>query len=151
MNLSRLYEILAATTVQLRKGKEVEVEELSSMDVVHVYLMPDETEAPKDMVKVDVEFIIIGVDMAAAEAHRSEFVEILDQYPEPERLAGGPSYIEVGAAIGDQGAAFQMFALGQALGLWKVITPATLGFKGDDAARMAGMGYVMMSGYKAAA
>ena len=79
-----------------------------------------------------------------------ELIAILKTYPQPERLAGGPSYIEVGGEIGDQGAAFQLFALGKVLGLWDIITPEKLGITGPEANQMAGMGFVMMSGFKAA-
>ena len=40
------------------------------------------------------------------------------------------------------------FALGQALGMWKVITPKRLGFTGAEADRLAGNGLVMMTGWK---
>jgi hypothetical protein len=163
MDIERLYEILAKTTVQLRKGEELEgtpelVEAVKAMGpddklddlpggILEVYAMPHESEAPDNLVKVDCHFITIGVDRKKAEQHRDELVRILADYPNPEELAGGPSYIAVGGAIGDQGAAFQLFALGEALGLWKVITPKRLGIEGPEAQAMAGMGFVMMSGF----
>lgn len=64
-----------------------------------------------------------------------------------ERAKGGPSYIEWGGWIGDQGLAMRMMACGQKAGLWKVITPATLHVTGKDADDMAGKGFVMTSGY----
>jgi hypothetical protein len=148
MDLNRLYHILGDCTVQLRKGPEVERERVGPVDVTHVYAMPHESEAKPEVEKVDVTFMVIGVDKAVAEAHRAELVTILNAYPEPDRLAGGPSYIEVGGVIGDQGAAFQLFAVGQVLGLWQVITPRTLGFTGDTEREMAGRGLVMITGYK---
>jgi len=148
MNLDRLYEILRATTVQLRKGAEIEHERVGSVDVTHVWAMPHETEARPHVEKVDCELLVIGVDRARAEPLKAELQTILDDYPAPERLAGGPSYIEVGAEIGDQGAAFQLFALGQVLGFWKVITPSTLGMTGAEAKALAGQGFVMISGYR---
>lgn len=164
MNLDRLYKILGETTVQLRKGEMVHgdqhlvdaVKEGRDLDkepggVVTIDAMPHVTEAPSGIEKVDLEFLVIGVDKAAAEKNRAELVEILKTYPQPDRLAGGPSYIEVGAEIGDQGAAFQLFALGKVLGLWDVVTPATMGFTGAEARQMAGSGFVMMTGFKAAA
>lgn len=164
MNLDRLYKILGETTIQLRKGEMVHgdkhlvdaVKEGRDLDkepggVVTIDAMPHVTEAPSGIEKVDLEFLVIGVDKAAAEKNRVELIEILKTYPQPDRLAGGPSYIEVGAEIGDQGAAFQLFALGKVLGLWDVITPATMGFTGAEARQMAGSGFVMMSGFKAAA
>jgi hypothetical protein len=162
MNIVRLHEILGETTHQLRKGDVLEGtptlveqakrgEELKGGGVLEVYAMPHESEAAADIEKVDLAFIVIGVDRAKAEQHKAELIDILNSYPEPDRLAGGPSYIEVGAQIGDQGAAFQLFALGKVLGLWDVITPKSLGFDGEAARNMAGMGYVMCTGYKRAA
>lgn len=164
MDLRRLYEILGETTVQLRKGEMVHgdkhlvdaIKEGKEIDklpggVVTIDAMPPLDEAPDTLEKVDMEFLVIGVDKAAAEKHRAELVAILNTYPAPERLANGPSYIEVGAEIGDQGAAFQLFALGKVLGLWEVITPASMGMTGEMARQMAGNGFVMMTGFKAAA
>lgn len=151
MNTNRLYEILSETTCQFRKGAEIEERKAGSVAVTEIYAMPHESEAQSGIEKVDMEFLTIGVNRAKAEAHRDELVKILNEYPEPERLKGGPSYIEVGAEIGDQGAAFQLFALGKVLGLWDVITPAALGFTGEEARALAGRGMVMMSGYPRAA
>jgi len=166
MDLDRLHQILRETTVQLRKGEEIEgdpelVDAVKNFkegdDVsklpggsVHVYAMPHESQAKSGIEKVDCHFITVGVDKVKAEAHRAELVAILKTYPQPERLAGGPSYIEVGGEIGDQGAAFQLFALGKVLGLWDIVTPEKLGFTGPEANQMAGRGLVMISGFQAA-
>ena len=148
MNLTRLYEILSETTSEYRKGPEVTKEITENLEVTHVYAMPPLEEAPETDVMVDVHFMQIAVNKDKAEKVRNELNEILDTYPDPERLRGGPSYIEVGAVIGDQGAAFKLFALGEVLGMWKVITPASLGMTGAIADQMAGGGMVMISGRK---
>ena len=149
MNLERLYEILNETTVQLRKGPVLtDRETFPGLPVREIYAMPHESEAKPEIEKVDCHFLTIGVDKAKAEERRAEFIEILKTYPRPERLAAGPSYIEVGGEIGDQGSAFQLFALGKALGLWDVVTPARLGITGPTADQLAGGGMVMMTGFK---
>lgn len=148
MNLDRLYEILRETTIQLRKGEEVERRQAGDVHVTEIYAMPHERQAKDILEKVDCHFITVGVDKSKAEQYRNEFIALLKEYPQPERLAGGPSYIEVGAEIGDQGAAFQLFALGQVLGLWSVITPEKIGITGPQARELAGSGFVMMSGYR---
>lgn len=149
MDLDGLHTILRDTTVQLRKGEKVIEERVGSVRRVDVYAMPHESEAEDNLVKVDCHFIVVGVDKAGAEQHRDELIAILKTYPAQDRLAGGPSYIEVGAEIGDQGAAFQLFALGEVLGLWQVITPKTIGVTGTAADQLAGSGMVMISEFKA--
>lgn len=147
-DMDKLYDILATCTVQLRKGDEIVKESTPGLDVTHVYAMPHESEARPHIEKVDLHFITIGVDKALAESRKAELIDILNAYPEPDRIAAGPSYIEVGGVIGDQGAAFQLFALGTVLGLWGVITPKMLGATGDQADQLAGSGYIMISGYR---
>lgn len=158
-NTKRLYEILEATTMQLRKGEVLEGtpelveqvkrgdEELTGGGVLEVFAMPHVDEAPEHVEIVDVELLAIAVNRVGAQKARDELIEILNDYPRPDRLAKGPSYIEVGAEIGDQGAAFQLFALGKYLGLWDIITPGTLKITGEKAREMAGLGFVMITGY----
>jgi len=148
MNIKRLHEILGETTCQLRKGAEVEHRQVGSVAVTEVWAMPHESEASAQLEKVDMCLLTIGVDKAQAEKHKEELISLLRDYPQPTDLASGPSYITVGAVIGDQGAAFQLFALGKVLGLWDVITPATVGLTGVKAREIAGNGFIMMSGYK---
>src|SRR4051812_6313773 len=123
MDLDRLYKILGETTVQLRKGDAVEgspelvaafkAGETDTRNlpggVLEIYAMPHETEAATDLDKVDLVFLTIGVSRAKAQEHKAELITLLDSYPQPAQLAGGPSYVAVGAEIGDQGAAFQLF------------------------------------------
>ncbi len=147
MDLDRLRNILLATTVELRKGPSIEENQLGPVTVTEIYAMPHVDEV-HDLEKVDVVFEVIGVDRALAEQHRGELISLLATYPEPDRLAGGPSYIEVGAVLGSQSAAFRLFALGKILGLWKLITPASLGMTGEGERRMAGIGFILISGWR---
>lgn len=152
MDCTRLHTILSETTVQLRKGEVVENKTVGNVQVTTINMMPHESEARPEIEKIDLEFLVVGVNRAAAEVHRDELIAILNKYPlapaGTNRLLDGPSYIEVGAVIGDQGAAFQLFALGKVLGLWEIITPRTFGAHGADAERLAGLGYIMISGFK---
>lgn len=148
MNIQRLHEIIGLTTRQFRKGEEVELRDGAAVQSVDVYCMPHTDEADQKYELVDVEFITVGVDREAAEKHKDELYNILSTYPDPERLAGGPSYIEFGAEIGDQGAALCLFALGKFLGFWDVITPKTFGVEGEEAHKMAGLGFIMISGFR---
>lgn len=153
MDTKRLLEILGETTSQFRKGPVVTEETRPGLTVKHVYAMPHESEAATEIEKVDLHFVTIGVDKAKAEALRAELIGILNDWPTEAwghavpALSRGPSYIHAGGVVGDQGAALCLFALGKALGLWNVITPETLGFKGEEAAQMAGAGFLMIDGY----
>lgn len=162
MNTNALYEILRKTTGQLRKGEVFEgsqgmVEWAEKGDaeapapggVLEVYMMPKESDPAFDgLEKVDMHFVTIAVNKEAAEKERANFIALLNDWPDPEQLAGGPSYIAVGATIGDQGAAFELFALGKVLGIWDVITPELLGATGEQARQMAGGGFIMCTGYR---
>lgn len=144
-----LHQIIREVTTEFRKGEEVVESQVGRVRRVDVYAMPHESEVPEDLERVDVHFITVGVAKEKAETQKDRLVGILNSYPQPDRLAAGPSYIEIGGVIGSQDAALRLFALGEVLGLWEVITPERLGITGEDADRFAGMGLVMMSGFKA--
>lgn len=142
MNERALWTILEATTQQFRKGPPV----VMSDHVTEVFDMPHKDDASPALLSVDMEFLCVGVDLVAAATHRAALIELLDEHADEFEI--GPSYIRTGALIGDQGMALRLFALGQALGLWKVITPHMLGLEGEEARRAAGAGYVMINGYE---
>ena len=147
MDINEVYRIVQDCTVATRHEDQPVVEEKGG--ATHIYAMPNETDLAPDVEKVDVHFFVVGVVREKAESNRAGLVAQLDTSPDPDRLAGGPSYIEVGGVLGDQQTALQLFGLGQVLGLWKVITPKTMGITGAEADEMAGMGFVMVSGYRA--
>jgi len=158
VQIERLYTILNECSAQFRKGAEIEgdpqlVEAIKRGDrelpggVASFYMMPSVTDATDNLVKVDCHFIVVGVDKDKANERRQDLIDILNEYPNPERLKGGPSYIEVGAEVGDQGMAFKLFAVGQVLGFWDIITPARMGITGPMADQMAGQGFVMITGF----
>lgn len=74
--------------------------------------------------------------------------ELLRWYPYLDRLEGGPTYIEMGAALGDQELALRLIALGKLVGLWDVITPAAFGYEGAPAQELARSGLVLCTGLK---
>lgn len=151
MDLTALARILDATTTVYRKGPEVVERDAAGVRVVEVFGCPPPEALPAAATRVDVHFVLVGVDMTAARVAEPDLRALLATYPAPDRLAGGPSYIEAGAVLGSQEAALRLFALGEALGLWTVITPARLGITGASADQMAGGGLVLMSGYTAVA
>lgn len=149
--MSDLHEFLDDTTALFRKGEEVTERDHGNVHVVEVFAMPHESDADVELHMHDVEFMKIGVHPKKAEEHRDDLQRWCEEYPEPERLAGGPSYIELGAICGSQDQAFRVMALGAELGFWDLITPRTLHIEDDDEARdLAGKGFVMISGWKGA-
>lgn len=76
----------------------------------------------------------------ALEFSHGEFIDL-----SWEAFQAGPSYIQLGAWIGDQGRAIKLIALGGNLGLWDVITPSALGLGGDEASKLLGMGMLFPS------
>jgi len=132
---------------QMERGLE-EGETLQGGGVLEVYDMPPVSDIPDGCEVVDLHFVKVAVNKANAEAHRAELVDQLSHFPEPEILAGGPSYIHMGGILGDQGLALELFALGKVLGLWGVITPEGMGFSGEAADMMAGNGFVMCTGFR---
>lgn len=147
MNTERLKEIIGETTQEFRKGNEVTERVVDNVHVTEVFAMPRASDAPANLEMVDVHFMEVGVDTTKAHEHRAELVKILQQ--NRPFWQKGPSYIEVGDSLGDQGRALRLFALGEALDLWEVVTPARLGLDGETANQLAGQGYVMVDGFRA--
>lgn len=144
----KLDEILDNATVMVRKGPIHTVEDKGVVRVHDFYLMPHTDEIDDDLELVDVHFVNIGVDKRVAEELREDLKAELARYPEPDRLRGGPSYIEVGAVIGSQDNALRLYALGKVLGFWDIITPESFGMEGKMAEAAAGRGLVMITGYR---
>lgn len=138
MNTQQLHEILRATTSQFRKGEVIEgtptlvaaikadvaLDDLPSGSA-HIYEILHASEAADNVEKVDCHFLVIGVDKAKALEHKNKLLALLADWPteswgQPTRpLTEQLNYLEVGAVIGDQDAAFCLFALGQVLDFWK--------------------------------
>ncbi len=147
IDANKLFNILTSCTFLIRVGDVVSEEQVGPLSVTTIDAMPSEDEVKnKELQIVDCILVKVGVDKAEAEKHRAEFIATIE--PLRSVLEPGPSYIAIGAYIGDQGAAFQFMALGEVLGLWTVFTPKTLGVM--DATQLreyAGRGYVMIGGY----
>ena len=134
-----------------RKGEEVERRQVGNVDVVELFGYDHTSEAPSgdNFDKVDMIFVDVVVDRARAERYRADLTRILRDYPQPERLAGGPSYIELAPTLEmQQEGALRLMALGKILGMWNVMSAKTLGMDDATARQMAGQGFLMISGYK---
>jgi len=159
--------MLDATTTIFRPDGPATTQEVGdTLVTTHVWIdTPEQSEIRESDEKpvVDMHFFKVQVDKGEAEDWRDIFNDVcLHWPPDPtympaNRLAGGPSYIELGSQIGTfmgQQDAMRFMALGKVLGAWDVITPRSLfealGQDIDDgtANAMAGQGYVMTSGWK---
>lgn len=147
MDINRLHEIVGDATKSYRKGKAIAEREEGGIKVTEVYLMPPVEYDSPELRTIDVHFMEVGVNKKKAEKHRAELQAILEDWPEVGGLQKGPSYIEVGGIVDSQQVALQLFALGEALGFWKVLTPQRIGFTGAEADELAGLGFVMISGF----
>lgn len=148
MNMDRLYEILRECTIQLRTGKPFVQEDHPGLTVITINLSPHESEARPDLEKVDLILLTVGVDKERAEQRKTELIGMLRDWPDEDMLARGPSYIHLGGVMGDQGTAFQLMAMGKVLNLWDIITGETMGADRDRAIELAGLGWVMISGFR---
>lgn len=146
----RLYQILDQVTTRFRKGPMVERSTSGLLDVIDIYEMPHVDDAPANLVKIDVGVpMVIGVDVEAALPLKDEVRRLLLELKPLDEWQRGPSYITVGAWLGSQDAAFSLFALGEVLDLWHVITPQRLGETDEEVIRRAvGSGFVMITGLR---
>ena len=151
MDAQRLYEIIEESTRVFRKGELVEESHLGNVDIIQVFGYDHTSTSPsgENFDKVDMVFVDVVVDRARAEKHRSTLAELLRDYPDPARLSGGPSYIELAPNLGmEQEGALRLMAMGKTLGMWDIVSGKSI--KADEAKtlEMAGRGFLMISGYK---
>jgi len=147
MNVERMREILdevAGGESLLPVGRDLNVKQLLD-DGVGLSGNPKGVQT----IYVCLRWVVVNTDLA--EKHRAELVSLLYQYPDLENLAKGPNYLGVGKILGSTDSALQLFAVGQVLGLWRVVVPEVFGFKGTEALQMGQGGLVMISGFRAAA
>ena len=97
-------------------------------------------ERPAPSHSVNIHFFWVSVKGSPSQKDLHDLLE--RHYPDMGRLRRGPSYMEMGAALGDQGLALLLIGLGELVGLWRAVTPERLGFEGADATSMAGSGLV---------
>ena len=158
METEKLYKILKETTKVYRKGIIAEEGDFQiDYSVTRVvlelffgipYNLTPEAIREKKYKKVDMIFIDVLVDKQKAEERKQQLENVLAEYPQPERLAGGPSYIELSPNCGlEQEGGLRLMALGKVLGLWKIINGKTCGLNEKEAKELAGRGFLMISGY----
>jgi hypothetical protein len=142
--LRAISNVVTACATSYRKGEEVEKEKFGHIDVLTINTDPHESEAPRgDGIEiVDMVLITVAIDMAKATERRDELRALLLDFPDKELLRSGPSYIHLGAVLGDQGFALILMALGSVLGFWDLMTPYVLHVSPEQARQMAGNGFL---------
>ena len=151
MDTQRLCDIVQASTIVFRKGESIEGGQVGNVDVVELFGYNHTKDAPSgdNFDIVDMVFVDVVVDRAKAEQYRGALAEQLRNYPQPERLANGPSYIELAPNLGmEQEGAFRVMALGKTLGMWDIMSAKSLGMDDATTRKLAGQGLLMISGYK---
>ena len=161
----QIYDILRATTGEFRKGSDLVIDGQPATDeqraaynaaldakeiprvgnVVELNFMPPLDAMREDLEKVDMHFFVVGVAKDEAEKYRQEIADWMRSNYTAEELQGEIPYTALGGAIGDQGLAMRLMALGQVLGLWKVLTPEVMGIPEPMASEMAGMGFITIA------
>lgn len=137
-----LVTIINECTKTFRKGTEFTTDESGA---VHVWLMDHFSTADERFKLVDLHFHYVGVDETMAKFYRVEFIQaVVPLFGEliNKREVG---YIELGAIIGSQDAAFLVFAVGEVLGLWQILSPSRMGFTGEIGDQLAGQGYITIT------
>ncbi|HLC78120.1 MAG TPA: hypothetical protein VJH92_03275 [Candidatus Nanoarchaeia archaeon] len=151
MKTERLYEMLKESTKVYWKGESVERRNAGNVTVTEIFGYDHTNKAPitANFEKIDMVFVDVVVDRDKAENYRTELTTLLEEYPQPDRLVGGPSYIELAPNLEmEQESALRLMALGKTLGLWEVISGKILGATDAETLQMAGNGFLMISGYK---
>ena len=151
---SRLHDYIDDATIVYRKGEVLSETTVNGLRVVTIDNFPALPEGLKT--GVDCHFVTVGFTEKLAEWDHQEFYDAVIAAGQgsyvtmtKEIWAQGPSYITIGAWIGDQTTAFRFMACVQAHGLGRVLTPATLGITDPAAAdASAGGGMVMLTGLK---
>ena len=142
MNTERVNEIIEACTQLYRKSRS-EDGHYTEMSV-----MPFAAAMPSVQHAVDVHFYIVGVIRVRADYYKEELVDLLCGYPDREMLYAGPSYTQVAYELGSKDMTLRLYALGEYLKCWEVITPESLGFDGDVADQLAkSAGLVLTTGF----
>jgi hypothetical protein len=147
MDKARLMEMLGDATCLISKGDRTK-QKLPGIPVLLWGLMISAVDPGVEQLdQVDCQFVVVGVNREQAEKHRAEFIEFLETYPEPQKLADGPTYKHMATIVGDDMTALRVFGLGQTLGLWNVILPDQLGVDPELVDEAADLGLIVATGY----
>lgn len=147
MNTSELARIARDTTTVYRKGEVVNEHPVTDgVTVVEINNYPHADTAQREL--VDMVFVEIGIDLPKAQAQRSAIVAAFGDYIGPEsglNYREGPSYLHIGADLGDQETALRLMALCSVLHIGRLMTPMHIGAEGRMAQDLAGRGFLYLT------
>jgi hypothetical protein len=147
MNKKRLMEVLNDSTCFISKGERTQ-RKLPGIPVLLWGLLLSATDPNIQRFNlVDCHFVTVAVNPEQAEAHRQDFIELLAEFPDYQKLGEGPSYKHVASVVGDDMTALRVFGLGQTLGLWDVLLPGQLGVDPELEDEAADLGAIVVTGY----
>lgn len=147
MDRNRLMEVLNKSTCLISKGAQTK-RKMPGIPILLWGLLLSATDpAATQFERVDCHFIEIGVNKRQAEQDRAEFIQLLESYPDAQKLFDGPSYKSVAHVVGDEMTALRVFGLGQVLGLWEVLLPSQFDVPPELADEAVDLGLIVMTGY----
>jgi hypothetical protein len=149
---TRVFRVGPAVSINGQSAEPGDLEKVFTGDaiprgVVEVFDYPATSEAPVHLNLFDCVFVKVGVDPVKAIAAREDLLVWLREYPDRERLLGGPSYVEFAPVAGiEQETAFRVFALMAQLGFADIMTLRSVDpdASDEDVRKMAGMGMVYL-------
>ena len=134
------------TVIHLHSNKTMDKQTLYDTVMALTQIVDGNGEEAVDVVffKVAMRVKLTEGELAGSKESVSEMLKAID-YPYMDDKEH--TYIEVGGWLGDQEMALRLFALGELLGLWRVITPKTMfGDLNDEQIKeLAGKGLVFMN------
>lgn len=149
MNVIRLKNLLKNTTVVLSNGKLTD-KYLLELGVPQVLLegIPSREDFSVDSSAEVVDCYLLSVAVAKYKATeiRQEFMDALST-GDSDVLSTGPSYTQLVPLLGDALPVLQLFAVGQCLELWQVLTPNDFNLKPGERDAAALLGMVNITGY----
>lgn len=147
MNKARLMEVLNDSTCFISKGARTERKLPNIPVLLWGLLLHASDPLAKSFELVDCHFVMVAVNPVQAEAHRQDFIELLESFPNQKKLQDGPSYKHIASIVGDDMTALRVFGLGQTLGLWNVMLPDQFGVDPELADEVADLGLIVTTGY----
>lgn len=147
MDKARLMEVLNDSTCLISKGEKTQRKLPGISALLWAILLPT-SYVTSSLHIVDCHFITVGVNTKRAEDRRSEFIELLESFPDQKKMQDGPSYKHVASVVGDDMSALRVFGLGQTLGLWDVLLPDQFGVDPELVDEAADLGLIVTTGYR---